>query len=307
MDRRPPPQTGAPRQSMMRAVYGRNLRPMVIATGSLSAIWTLLWAISSFQDVNLDKNNSSPKLANFSLVLGILYIVSCAIEVFGVTAAITQRLALVRAYAIGSVISCLLVVTSGLIEVVVHFVDKNDIITECTNLATNSSITFRFGLFGTSSQDSLTPAEAASFCQDGWNHASWSSIVSLLLEILLGTLFSLIAISYYRQLLDPTSAANAFRSPSRQMRGNVYPEHYDRPYNASVPSLPYGTGPNKYASPAGSPPQLDAGDSDDDMSKPPMYDAEGLNPKFGGKGEDPFADFGHSKNAKAGERDEFHV
>jgi len=308
--RRQPPLIGAPR-TIVRVVYGRNLRSIVIATGSLSALWTLLWAISSFRDVNLDKSNSYPKLATLSLVLGILYIVTCTIEVFGVFAAITQRLALVKTYAMGSVVSAILVIGAGLLEVIVHFVDKKDIVNECTTLATGASITFRFGLFGSTSQETLTAAEAASFCQDGWDRASWSSIISLLLEILLGVLFSIIAIAYYRQLLDPTSAANAFRAPSHQMRGDLYPEHYNPPFNAPpVPNLGYGAGPSAYAPPPGAPPAFVARNSaeDQDLGKPPGYDAGEYGSQFDGTHkENPFSDFDETRGAKAGEHDNFHV
>lgn len=257
--------------------------------------------------MNLDKNNNFAKLATFSIVLGVMYTIACVIEIFGVSSAVTQRLPLVKAYAIASVFSCILVAVASLIMVIVHFVDKSDIINEC--MKANGS-TYRFSFFGPSSPDTLPPDQAGPFCQDGWDRASWSSIVSLLIEIVLGVLFASIAIAYYRQLLDPTSAANAFRAPSNQMRGNMYPEHYNPPYNASVPNLGYGSGPSAYAPPPGPPPQFGAGDSVEDLGKPPGYDGAGYDkhPERNSK-ENPFADFDGSsiKDAKSGERDEFHV
>jgi len=295
---------------MYRSVYNRNLRPTVIATGSLSALWTLLWAISSFQDMNLDKDNHFPKLATFSIVLGVMYMISCVIEVFGTVAAVTQRLPLVKAYAAASVLSVLVVTAAGLLEVVVHFIDKNDIIAECKTIATSGSIRFGFGLFGSTTDDKLTSDEAQSFCQNGWDHASWSTIISLLLEIMLGGFFSLLAIAYYRQCLDPTSAVNAFRAPSNQMRnGNMYPEHYNPPYNASVPNLGYGSGPSAYAPPPGPPPQFGSEDSTEDLGKPPGYEGGNYGAKFGGADskENPFTDFEGGKDAKPNDHDGFHV
>jgi len=293
---------------MARAVYTRNLRPVVIAIGGVSALWTLLWAISSFQDVNLDKDNKFPHLANFSIALGAMYMLTCVIELFGVFAAITQRLPLVKAYAIASVFSGIVVTAASLMGVVVHYIDKKDIIQECTTISTGSTLDYRFGLFGSSSQDTLTPAEAASFCQDGWDHASSTNIISLLFEIGLGILFSVIAIAYYRQLLDPTSAANSFRAPSNQMRGNLYPDHYNPPYNASVPNLGYGSGPSAYAPPPGPPPQFSGGYSTEDINKPPGYDRGDYKDSERNGKENPFADFdGSVEDAKAGEHEEFHV
>lgn len=289
---------------------------MVIGSGALSAIWTLLCAISSFKDVSIDKDNHFSKLATFSIVLGVLYAVVCAIEIFGTVAAVTQRLPLVMAYATASVGSCLVVVAAGLMGIVIHFVEKGDLITECTTLSTGDTAVIRFGgIFGSSSSETLTPSEAASFCQNAWDHASWSNIISFLLETLLGMLFSLIAIAYYRQCLDPTSAANAFRAPSNQRRtGNMYPDHYNPPYNASVPNLGYGNGPSAYAPPPGPPPRFNAGDSADELGKPPGYDLGGYTSKIDGADksdskENPFSDFEgtSTKGSEAGDHDRFHV
>jgi hypothetical protein len=70
------------------------------------------------------------------------------------------------------------------------------------------------------------------------------------------------------------------------------PEHYNPPYNSSVPNLsynaPYASGP--YAAPAGPPPMMDPDDT-----KPPSYGFGTMDDdKFkGGEDgkDDPFADF----------------
>jgi hypothetical protein len=280
-----------------------------MATGALSALWTLLWASSLFRDIAIDKHNNFPKLATLSLVMAVMFMVACLIEALGFVAALTQRLALIRIYAPGSVLSCLLVVAASLIGVVVHFTNKNDLITECVNIATGEEVDFRFGWFGPSVHDTLTRPEAEAFCQDGWNHDSWSTIVSLLIDAGLGVLFSAIAFAYYRQSLDPASAANTFRAPPNQMRGGAYPEHYNPPYNSSVPNLPYGAGPSAYAPPPGPPPAFaGAGYSNDDLGKPPGYEGGDYGSKFGASKDlkddskdDPFADF--EGTSTRGERD----
>jgi len=321
---RPPPQTGAPVQyAFVNRVYSRNMRPVVIATASLSALWTLLWAISEFQDINIDKGQHLSKLATFDIVLGVMYMIVCVIEIFGIVAGVTQRLMLIKGYAMLSILSCITVIAAGLVGVVLHFIFKNDLINECTTLATGVDVDFKFGWFGPAVHDTLSPAEAASFCKNGWDHDSWSTIVSLLIEIILGVLFSMFAFAYYRQSLDPTSAANAMRAPSNQIRGQGYPQHYNPPYNASVPNLGYGNGPSAYAPPAGPPPQFEgAGYSVDDLGKPPGYEGGDYGSKFHGSDsdrdlkedhkEDPFADFeGNTKDVtsrpRPGDRDEFHV
>jgi len=287
---------------------------MVIGSGALSAFWTLLCAISSFRDISIDKDNHFPKLATFSIVLGVLYTIVCAIEIFGTAAAVTQRLPLVKAYATASIGSCLVVIAAGLMGIVIHFVEKGDLIQECTTLSTGDTAIFRFGgIFGSTSSETLTPSEAASFCQNAWDHASWSNIVSFLLETLLGVLFSLIAIAYYRQCLDPTSAANAFRAPNQRRSGNMYPDHYNPPYNAE-PNLGYGDGPRAYAPPSGLPPRFNASDSADDLGKPPGYDRGDYTSKVDGADkidskDNPYSDFEgtSTKGSDAGDHDRFHV
>jgi len=285
-----------------------------MGTGALSALWTLLIGISSFKDVSIDKDNHFPKLAVFSIVLGVLYTTVCAIEIFGIVAAVTQRLPLVMAYATASVVSCLVVVAAGLMGVVIHFVDKGDLIKECTTLSTGDTVVLRFGgIFGSSSSDTLSPSEAASFCQSDWDHASWSNIISFLLETLLGVLFSLIAVAYYRQCLDPTSATNAFRAPSNQTRtGNMYPDHYNPPYSTSLPNLEYGNGPSAYAPPPGPPPRFNASDSADDLGKPPGYDRGEYTSKAdeadkGDNKENLFSDFEGTSIRGSEDHDRYHV
>lgn len=74
--------------------------------------------------------------------MGVMFMVACLIEVFGVVAAVTvcsyfvfsplpanevpaqRRLVLIRAYALGSVLACLLVIAASLMGVVIHFVHK---------------------------------------------------------------------------------------------------------------------------------------------------------------------------------------
>lgn len=111
------------------------------------------------------------------------------------------------------------------------------------------------------------------------------------------------AFGYYRQVLDPSSAANVPRAP----RNNVgaFPSHYNQPYNVSVPNLgygynmPYAGGPppdqqpyQAYAPPAGPPPNHD---DYEEYNKPPGYTGAdgkaGANYMGDKEKENPFADF----------------
>jgi len=300
MNSRPPPPQGAPpTYAFVSRVYPRNLRPIVIGIASISALWALFDFIGYFRSVNTARQEAVPKLATFSIVLGALYAAMFAFEVFGVFAAITQRVPLVRTYALLSVATALIIVAAGLIRVVVHFTLKNDIIDECTGLSENSTVSvYPFGFFGPVSHDFIDHDDAVRWCTRAWDHDSWADIVSLLISIILAGLFTMIAFAYYRQVLDPSSPANASRVPPSRFGA---PSHYNPPYNASVPNLgygyntPYAGGPSpehgyqaypSYAPPSGPPPTHEGYDG-----KPPDY-LGGAGPGYGAeKADDPFADF----------------
>ncbi|KAF7343380.1 DBR1 domain-containing protein [Mycena venus] len=248
MDTRPPPPQGAPRFGFNR-VYRTNLRPVVIAVGLFSALWSLLSGIGFFRSINTDKQEGVPKLATFAIVLGTVYMVGFLIETIGVISAVSQRLALVRIYAYLTLVAIVLTTGGGIFEVVVHFTSKSDILKECTDLTNGSRIAvYPFGFFGPSSHEIIDAEDAAAWCKDAYDRNSWQDIVSLLVSIFLAVCFSMLAWGYYRQVLDPTSVVNFARAPSH--RFNAYPMH-SQPYNASVPNLgynaPYGAPQQTYA------------------------------------------------------------
>jgi len=293
MDTRPPPPQG--RFAFTRA-YRTNLRPVIIAVGSLSALWSLLSGIGFFRSINTDKNEGVPKLATFAIVVGAVYMAMFAIETVGVIAAIMQRLALVRLYAYLSLVAIGLTVGGGLLQVVVHFTSKSDILKECTDFVEGSTTAvYPFGIFGPSRHDTLDAEDAADWCNHEYDQGSWQNIISLLVMIFLACSFSVLAWGYYRQVLDPTSVIN--RAPSNQVHLVNYPSQYNQPYNASVPNLGYGYAPygapgapqQMYAPPPGVPPPRDATFSPP-QGKPPGF--QGDEPGYGvDDKENPFADF----------------
>ncbi|KAJ3007494.1 hypothetical protein NUW54_g3528 [Trametes sanguinea] len=193
-----------PAYRMVTRVYNNSLRPFVIVIGSVVAIWSLVWAIPSFQDINEDKSNGQPKFAVFDIVLGTIYATACAIEVFGVIAAATQRLFMVRIYAVLSLVGSLAVVAAGFMRVVLHFVFKvrvlaasprarmadlrvtsaqNGLIDECKQIAQGQGIEIRFGIWFHHFKEKLTADEADSFCKSAWNRDSLNEILFLIFEI----------------------------------------------------------------------------------------------------------------------------
>ncbi|KAF8064928.1 hypothetical protein FPV67DRAFT_1500778 [Lyophyllum atratum] len=301
MNTRPPPQGAPPSYAFVTRVYRRNLRPIVISTAFLGAIWGLFSCIGWIRSYDIDRTQNVPHIANLSIALGALYMAIFVIGVFGMYSAATQRVGLIRIYTLLACFATLIVIGSGLARVVTHFIWKNDIISECTTLTTNKRVVY-YGFWGPIEADILDPEEAAAWCRKYWDRDSWSEVVAFLILTVLASLFTMLAFAYYRQLLDPTSPANASRAPSSQIRTGDFPSHYNPPYNASVPNLSYSYGRGapapysaqpQYAAPAGAPPGHDESFVPPYDGKPPGYsggDAKGY--EVDGKdGKDPFADF----------------
>ena len=115
-------------------------------------------------------------------------------------------------------------------------------------------------------------------CNSAWDHDSFSEIAWFIVTSILSLLFASVAFSYYRQMLDPTSPANASRAPSAQARAAMYPDHYNPPYAGEYGV--YGRGGagavGQYAPPPGPPPaaQSTAYVPEYDPAKLPEYDKE---------------------------------
>ncbi|KAJ3971571.1 hypothetical protein EV361DRAFT_962489 [Lentinula raphanica] len=302
-------QTGAQPSYVSRLSAGRSLRSIVMLFAFLSALYSLFSYIGNFRSISIDRGQNESKLATFSLVLGILYITVFAFEAFGIAATITQRHQLVHIYAMLSFATVLIATGGGLLDVIVHFTMKNDIINECTNLVTGDDVVFYpFGFFGPVSHSVIDSADAKSWCESEWDHDSWADIVELLILIFLSVMFSMFSYAYYRQLLDPTSAANVVRTPNRAPPSG-FPSHYNPAYNASVPSLGYQYGPygqqpyGQFAPPPGPPPAMD-----DDGKLPGYTGGPGYGYGVDDKAkENPFADFDEPVHKASGSQEEHDV
>jgi len=305
--RAPPPQGPPPSYAFVTRVYRKNLRPVVLATAFLGGAWALLSGIGWFRNFGVDRTQHVPHIANLSLALGVSYMAVAAIGAFGIFSAATQRLALVRIYALLTALATLVVFATSLVRVVTHFVWKHDIISECSTLTANKQFVY-YGFWGPIYSDTISPAEAEDWCNRAWNHDSWSEIVAMLILTVLAGLFTVVAFSYYRQLLDPTSPANASRTPSNQARLGAFPTHYNPAYDtgdgATLPTLGYGgyrsnPGRGQYAPPPGPPPGMGGVSAErDDPFAPPVYlpgDYKGYGDD-GKDSKDPFSDFDGPSN-----------
>jgi len=286
---RPPPPSGAPPPgyTYIRRVYKSSLRPVVIASGSIAALWALLWGIGAFQDISVDKDHA-PRLQTFDIVLGSLYIGTCVLELFGVIAAFLRSLPLVRTYSFLSVGIALIVSAAEILLIVIHFAFKSTLINECTALATNQTITTRLGLWFPPVHTTLDADEASQLCNNAWSHDSFSGIAWFIVSAILSLLFAAVAFGYYRELLDPM-ATRAPRQPGVNTNDNYPLQNYGQ---SGIPEVPYSRG---YQPPQGPPPDLDE-DAPYGGAKVPSYTETDA---YSHSKDDPFADFDTSTKLKA--------
>jgi hypothetical protein len=216
-------------------------------------------------------------------------------------------------YALLSAFTTLVVFAGGLLRIIIHFTKKNDLISQCTTLAQrDGTAVYPFGFWGPIRDDDVDKDEAEEWCNQSWNHGSWSEIVSMLITVTLAAFWTMIVYSYYRQLLDPSSVANSTRLVPVQ----TYPQHYNQPYG-STPHLGYGYNmpyaggpgyvsgppppgewhqgppPGQWQPPQGPPP---AGTFAPPAGAPPNWEG-GYSQDKGAKADNPFEDFTETGNS----------
>lgn len=169
-----------------------------------------------------------PGLKNTAISLGVLYIVAAIIQIFGLFAASSRKPNLVRLYAYGSILSALCILAGSLVQIVIHFTQKSDLINACTDDTTGDTFFYSWGIWGPVTSTTLDQADAAQWCNDAWNRGSWRNILSFLVQLGVSILFLFIIFGYYKQLQDPSSAAYNFRSRNQFPLGTYPQQQYVR-------------------------------------------------------------------------------
>jgi len=191
-------------------VYRSDLRPAVLFGAFLALLWSLIAGIASFRNVPFFNSNNEKNLGILYIVLGCIGMAIVVIEAFGIFAVASRRLAAVRTYAYLSILATLLIAADYIIQTVIHYSFKNDIINLCTNVNEGDRVFFT-GFFGPIDGGVVTPLEARAWCSREYDRDSFSNIVALLVVTAVAALFAAFVFAHLRQLRDPTSAANFSR------------------------------------------------------------------------------------------------
>ncbi|KDQ06443.1 hypothetical protein BOTBODRAFT_39599 [Botryobasidium botryosum FD-172 SS1] len=250
MDTRPPPNAPPPPYALLNRVYRKSYRPIAIVCASFSCLYGLIWGAGALRDISSDKKYL-PRFAGFDIALGIMYLAVALIEFYGILAASSQKLKLVRIYALLTIPAVLTIMTCEMMRIVLHFIFKNSLIDQCTQASTGA--TYSTGSFwGGFSRGTLTLRQAQQWCNDSWNRGTFADIAWFIAATIFGWLFSSVAFSYYHQLLQSPSRM----APSDQIRMGNFPP-------------PQGPPPGPYNAPAYPPPEHAP---PYDAQKPPGYD-----------------------------------
>ncbi|GLB39622.1 hypothetical protein LshimejAT787_0701320 [Lyophyllum shimeji] len=189
-------------------VYQANWRNLVIAVAAINALRFLISAVRT--DIDFDHIHKVPKLAQFSIALGALYLATALIQIFGALSAALERLTLIRVYVHLAFVSALLITAAGFVTGVEYFLLAEDIITECVALSVSGSWISKSIFRGKLSHGKVPSIKVAEQqCLAAWSRGSFSQVVAIFAFSLIPAIaFFLLAYTYYRQTTDPTHPAS---------------------------------------------------------------------------------------------------
>ncbi|WVW80839.1 hypothetical protein I302_102828 [Kwoniella bestiolae CBS 10118] len=211
------PTTGPPPRytAVVQKVYPYSLRPVIFFTAGLGVIYGLALGVDSIRDMGND--NETAKMKVFDIVQAILYFVIAVIEAFCIFIAIVQKTNLARLFIVLAPVGILVNVGNQIISVIIHFSMKKDLIEQCVKNETGQAAFDRFGDTTTINDD-----QANTICDNAWDRGTWSVFAWLFLSLLISLLFASILLSYYRQLLDPSSIRSRTRVIQNQNQNQSF-------------------------------------------------------------------------------------
>ncbi len=259
------------------------------------------------------------------IVTGVLSIVAASLQLVGLAAIYSERASYARLFTKANIATFVLAGVSHLLQVVVHFQYKQQLIAGCTTYnigRTDQDTGYSGWLFWASSSSSsngspLTASQAADLCTGRWNSSSTGTIISLIVVLILGSIFVSTSFVYLRELLDPRSSRRQARGTATGMADGMQLHqlgHGDGPgapnpcyaYNSDIPHGPGAPpvgGPfsGAYAAPPGPPPPTEPGYTasgygyrgEEAGPLPPKYE-RGLSGNGSGSGEEGYEDDGKS-------------
>ncbi|OWZ70085.1 hypothetical protein AYX14_04486 [Cryptococcus neoformans] len=216
MNTRPPPPSGPPPRytAVVRKVYPYSLRPIVIFLSLVGFIYGLALGIDSITDINDDLETY--KMQAFDMIVGIMYLIVAVIEAFIILVAALQSLSLARSFIVVVPIGLIVNLAANVVGIVAHFTTKSDLIAQCVYNEDRQAYSDMRGIVG-----NIITNEATSICTSLWNRGTWGVFIWLFVTLVLSIVFASAYLSYYHQLLDPSSVRT--RQPIYNRQNQSYP------------------------------------------------------------------------------------
>jgi hypothetical protein len=199
-------------------LYKASWKNPIIAVAGLNGLRYAFAAHNAFQDAIVDDAESVENLAKVSIALGVMYMISFLIELYGIIGVSQQRLSLVRAYLYLTFLASALVIGAGVLNGVSYFVFAEDLMWECMSLATEGR-GYEKSLFRSrpwpGSVFPISKTDAHKQCVYAWIHQSWSQVACVFLfAVVPAVIYYVMVYTYYRQTVDPKHHANLVRNNS---------------------------------------------------------------------------------------------
>jgi len=197
------------KDSFFSQVYETNWTKLVIIVASINLIRYLFSALLialSFKELETIDNalHSRKRTAIFAAV-GIMYIGTGLIEVFGIVSTVMRRLRLIRIYVHMAFASALIVTATGVLVAFAYFEFAEDVVKQCVSIANTGKIVVKLLYQRAPDKHPIITAQDAQMrCFNAWSSESSSQILYVFAFYFLPSAFTCLLIYiYYRQCIDP--------------------------------------------------------------------------------------------------------
>ncbi|KAJ3934331.1 MAG: hypothetical protein NXY57DRAFT_959162 [Lentinula lateritia] len=183
--------------------------------------------------------HSRKRTAIFATV-GLMYVSTGLVEIFGIVSTVMRRLRLIRIYVHLAFGSALAVTITGVLVAFAYFEFAEDVVNQCVSVANRGKIVVVKLLYqrnaDTLVNPAISPEDAQRQCFNAWSSESSSQILYVFTFYFLPSAFtSLLVYTYYRQCTDPYHPATMCSQMAAASGGHPYtrvpaPDGYASPY-----------------------------------------------------------------------------
>lgn len=201
----PPPYSAR----LISRAYTRDLRPVVLIVSFIGLAWSLWSGIAYLQSTG--STGETAKLKTFDIIVGALILALAGVEAFGIVAVWLNKLRGLQAYAWIAGIGAFVVLGIEILRVVLHFVLKDDIISQCAAYY-SPDFDGTTGSLGTAN-------DLQNYCQTSWKRNIFIDIAWLVLTVVVGFFQAALASALYvRSIVVTHSDIDSIKREIRVVR-----------------------------------------------------------------------------------------